>query len=176
MRRPFAASQKPHDQHLRSGQEDGSLPNLAATAQLWGSADRALAIRQVIRFAFVGLCNTAVGYGIIFGCMYLGGLDPITSNVLGYGLGLLIAYKLHRNFTFGSTGTQRKEATRFLVVFGVAYSANLAVLYGLTHALHVPGGLSQVFSGAVYVVSSFLLSKCFVFTEVRPAAAQPNDG
>lgn len=138
---------------------------------------RGAEVKQMMRFALVGVFNTAFGYGLIFGCMYLLGMPPIPSNVAGYGIGLLFAYLLHRNFTFGSTGTHRREAVRFLVVFGLAYSANLAVLYVLTHRLGVSGGLSQVVSGAVYVASSFLLSKCFVFTEVGPpAAAKTGDG
>ena len=125
--------------------------------------------RQMFRFALVGICNTAFGYGLIFGCMYIAGMSPIASNVVGYGVGLLFAYQLHRSFTFDSKGRRRSEIMRFLIVFGVAYSANLATLYILTRIIHLSGGLSQVFSGTVYVLTSFLLSKFFVFTTVRSA-------
>lgn len=133
-------------------------------------------VRQMMRFILVGLCNTGFGYGLIFGCMYIAGMSPIASNVVGYGVGLLFAYKLHRNFTFGSTGHQRKELMRFLIVFGVSYSANLATLYILTQPMRVSGGISQVASGAVYVLSSFLLSKFFVFTEIHRPATIRTDG
>lgn len=132
---------------------------------------RGLEVLQMLRFALVGVFNTVFGYGLIFACMYILGLTPIASNIVGYGVGVLFAYLLHRNFTFGSAGTHRKEATRFLVVFGLAYTANLTVLYLLTHRFRVSGAWSQILSGAVYVTSSFVLSKCFVFTDLPSPVA-----
>jgi putative flippase GtrA len=117
----------------------------------------------LLRFATVGVLNTLLGYAVIFLCMYVLGQGAVTSNVIGYAVGLLVSFVLNRTFTFRSTSAALPEAFRFLVIFVLAYLANLGVLIFLTRQLHVHEGLSQVLAGAVYFVLSFALSKCYVF-------------
>ncbi len=126
---------------------------------------------QLVKYVVVGLANTALGYAIIFGCMYWLGLGPVLSNVIGYALGLVVSYLLHRKVTFQSTQTGHAEALRFLVVFGVAYSLNLLMLMLLIDYWHVHKGWSQVIAGAVYVIASFLMQKFYVFRSVKARAA-----
>lgn len=120
-------------------------------------------MKQLLRYGAVGVVNTGVGYGIIFGCMYLAGLGPVPSNIAGYAVGLIVSYTLNRTFTFRSTGSQRKELPRFVVLFMVAYLANLGVLILLVRVLRVHEGVSQVLAGVVYFALSFVLNKYFVF-------------
>ncbi|HJV84295.1 MAG TPA: GtrA family protein [Noviherbaspirillum sp.] len=118
---------------------------------------------QFIRYIIVGVANTIVGYGIIFGCMYLLGMSPEASNIAGYAVGLMVSYVLNRNYTFNSTQGRRTEFMRFLVVFAIAYGLNFVALLVLIHQLGVHEGVSQVVAGAVYVVSAFLMNKYYVF-------------
>jgi len=117
----------------------------------------------LLRFATVGVLNTVLGYAVIFLCMYVLGQGAVTSNVIGYAVGLLVSFVLNRTFTFRSTSAALPEALRFLVIFILAYLANLGVLIVLTRQLHVHEGVSQVLAGAVYFVLSFALSKYYVF-------------
>ena len=115
------------------------------------------------KFIFVGLLNTTLGYAVIFGFMYLLGASPILSNVAGYLIGLTVSYLLNRKFTFKSAAESRPELIRFLLVFLLSYFANLSVLVILISNFGVHDGMAQVLAGVVYVVTSFLMNKYYVF-------------
>jgi putative flippase GtrA len=126
---------------------------------------------QILVFLIVGVLNTAFGYGVIFAAMYLAGLSPVASNVIGYSVGLIVSYVLHRTFTFKSASKSRTEPVKFLLVFLLAYLANLATLVLLIDHFGLHEALSQVGAGAVYVVSSFLFNKHYVF---RGSSSEPD--
>lgn len=120
---------------------------------------------QVLRFALVGVANTALGYAVIFGCMYGLGWGALASNVAGYAVGLVVSFTLNRRFTFRSEGKARAELLRFICIFAVAWSANFAVLIVLLNVVHVHEVFAQILAGIVYFVLSFVLSKYYVFAE-----------
>jgi putative flippase GtrA len=120
-------------------------------------------MKQFSRYLVVGALNTAWGYLLIFTFMY--GLDwsPEASNVMGYAIGLLTSYAMNRHYTFRSRNTTAPEFVRFLATFGVAFAANFATLALLVRAFGVHAGLSQIIAGVVYVATSYLLNRRFVF-------------
>lgn len=127
-------------------------------------------MRQLLKFAMVGVLNTALGYAVIFGCMYLLGLGAVISNVLGYAAGLVVSYSLNRSFTFRSSGARRAEMIRFVAIFLLAYLANLGVLVLLIRRFGWHEGVAQVIAGVVYFGLSFVLNKYYVFGGVREAS------
>jgi putative flippase GtrA len=120
-------------------------------------------MKQFSRFLLVGVANTALGYAVIFGCMYFGGLTPELSNGVGYLVGLLVSYSLNRRITFKSVRRRSTEFVRFVLVFLVAYTSNLAVLVVLIRGLSVHAVLSQILAGVVYIGTSYLLYKHYAF-------------
>ena len=120
---------------------------------------------QLIRYAFVGVLNTGLGYAVIFLCMGVFDWSPVASNVAGYAVGFVVSFVLNRSFTFRSTGAARGELKRFLLIFALAYLANLAVLVLLVHAAGMGGGWAQVVAGIVYFALSFVLNKYYVFVD-----------
>jgi putative flippase GtrA len=120
-------------------------------------------MKQFPRFLMVGIANTALGYAIIFGCMYLARLSPEICNVAGYAVGFLVSYFLNRRFTFRSAQRRSTEFVRFGIVFLVAYSANLAVLIVLVRTLEVDAGISQLIAGVIYIGTAYMLNKHYVF-------------
>ena len=124
-------------------------------------------MNQFSIFILVGVVNTALGYSVIFGCLYLAGMSPEFSNIIGYLIGLVASYFLHRNYTFRSKRQRKAEFFNFIVVFLIAYTANLATLIILVRALEAHAGLSQIIAGAVYVAASYLLNKNYVFRQYR---------
>jgi putative flippase GtrA len=120
-------------------------------------------MKQLLRFAAVGVVNTGLGYAVIFACMYLAGLGAVTSNVIGYAVGLIASYLLNRSFTFRSVAPPQREIIRFVAIFLLAYLANLAVLVFLIRHAGVHEGVAQVIAGVVYFALSFLLNKYYVF-------------
>jgi len=125
-------------------------------------------MKQFSRFIMVGVFNTLFGYCVIFACMYLARMSPEASNMTGYTIGLIVSYILNRNFTFNSKQSRTTEIIRFLAVFVVAYSSNFAILVILIHKVGLHEGMSQIFAGVVYVVTSYLMNKYYVF---KPADA-----
>jgi putative flippase GtrA len=120
-------------------------------------------MKQLLKFAAVGVVNTALGYAVIFACMYLADLSAVTSNVIGYAVGLIVSYVLNRSFTFRSAAPPRREIIRFVAIFLLAYLANLAALVLLIRHAGVHEGVAQVIAGVVYFALSFLLNKYYVF-------------
>lgn len=117
-------------------------------------------VRQTLRYAAVGVVNTAVGLGAIWTLVALG-LSPLTSNALGYALGLTVSFILNRTWTFQARDGM--PVVRFLGAFAVCYSANLATLaLGLKIAPQAVY-LSQAAAVAVYSVLFFVICRYFVF-------------
>jgi len=121
-------------------------------------------MRRFSRFVMVGIVNSAWGYLLIFGFMYFLEWHPVASNIAGYGVALATAFLLHRRITFQSSGRPGREFIGFTAVFGMAYAANLGVLFLLVEFGHVNAYLSQIVAGAIYVCTSYLLNRHFVFT------------
>ncbi len=126
-------------------------------------------MNQFIRFVLVGVFNTVWGFAVIFACMYLAGLGPLASNVIGYGCGLLTSYVLNKWFTFRSNVRGAGEPIRFVLVFGLSYLLNVATLLILIRNLKVHEGAAQLIAGSVYVVASYLLNRHYVFRPQRSA-------
>ncbi len=82
----------------------------------------------MLRFAAVGVANTALGYTVILACLAFGYGD-ILSNITGYAAGLVLGFVLNSRWTF--SGTSRISAgvvLRYALSFGLAYGANLLIL------------------------------------------------
>jgi putative flippase GtrA len=126
-------------------------------------------MNQFPRFLLVGVANTALGYAVIFGCMYLAKLSPELSNAAGYAVGFLVSYFLNRHFTFRSAQRRSTELVRFGIVFLIAYTANLAVLIVLVRTLEVHAGLSQIIAGVIYIGTAYMLNKHYVFRSSEPS-------
>lgn len=118
---------------------------------------------RLLRFAAVGLLNTALGYTIILAALAYGCGD-IMSNILGYAGGLMLGFVLNSRWTFSGTPHMRKGTVlRYMVSFAVAYGANLAIVFtalsfGLINNPWVH--LAGIF---VYSVLFYLASSRFVF-------------
>ncbi|MBT2298868.1 GtrA family protein [Variovorax paradoxus] len=134
-------------------------------------------MKQLLKFAMVGVLNTTLGYAVIFGCMYAFGLGAVVSNIIGYAIGLMVSYSLNRSFTFRSAGARRAEMVRFVAIFMLAYLANLGVLVLLIHRFGSHEGVAQAVAGVAYFGLSFILNKYYVFRRVQidppPTKTQP---
>lgn len=122
------------------------------------------AARETHRFgrsSLVGAANTLVGYGVIFGAT-AGGLSPYAANFLGYGLGFLCSFLLHRRWVFAAGGNALRQFRRFLVAFAVAYGLNLALLHMLLR-LDVAPIPAQLGAALAYLPCMYALARVWVF-------------
>lgn len=125
--------------------------------------------RQAALYAVAGMLNTMVGLGVIFAGLALFDLPALVANAIGYAVGLAVSFVLNGKLTFRQQRLSGAMLGRFLLVCAVAYLANAICVVVLTPYDKYLGQLAGM---AVYTALGFLLSRAFVFTDVR-AAARP---
>ena len=136
---------------------------------------------EILRYILVGIANISLGFGLI-SLFTLWGLNYVLSNFLGYFLGMVCSFLLHRHYTFRS---QQRSAKTLLLQFlsfiagnGICYGANLLTLIGLVELARLPAWSTQALGSAkwgtwfaqglsvfVYVVLGFLVNKFIVFAK-----------
>lgn len=72
---------------------------------------------QKIRFAIVGLANTALDFILLFVFVNLFGFDKIPANYISTGISFVFSFIVNKKFTFKSTtGNAKKQFGLFLIV------------------------------------------------------------
>ncbi len=101
------------------------------------------------------------------------GLGDYISNILGYGVGLIVSFILNRRWTFNvQAAIKTKEIIGFLLVFAVAFGANLLVLM-CGRAIGLAGQpLLQLAAMATYSGLFFILTRQFIFHSASGSAAK----
>ena len=107
----------------------------------------------VARFATTGVANTIVGLLVIYAAKWAG-LGDAAANAVGYAVGLLLGFILHKRWTFGDRRPAIASLPAFVAVTLVAYFANLAVVLGLV-GLGWNGYLAQACGVPVYAGLTF---------------------
>jgi len=125
---------------------------------------------QVLRFLVVGLANTLVGLGAIWLLIGLAGWTDLQANAAGYAVGLCFSFVLNRRWTFAHQGDWRPALWRFLLVFAVAYGANLLAMMALRDGLQVNRYVAHALATVPYTAIFFLGSRLFAFR--KPVAVR----
>ena len=121
-------------------------------------------VKYILRFLSVGVLNTCVGLGSIYACKYFLGMGDVSANMTGYIVGITNSFFWNRKWTFSYAGGIGLAALRFLIVFLVAYAANLTVALALIHALGVNSYIAHAIATIPYTVIFYIGSRYFVFT------------
>lgn len=95
-----------------------------------GLLERFYIDKAFLKFAIVGVVNTLVGSGIMFGCYNLLHWGYWTSSVTNYILTSILSYFLNKNFTF-----ENKEKG-LLPVF--KFAINIVVCYVIAYGVAQP--------------------------------------
>ncbi|MCI5076738.1 GtrA family protein [Oricola sp.] len=119
---------------------------------------------RVLRFAAVGVANTAVGLAVFEALVRLLAIDPTAANAASYVVGVSLSYVLNSRFTFGQDRLSGRAFIRFIGAFAVAYAANLVVFSVLLHLFDWQPTAAQIVSMVVYTATFYLASRAFVFT------------
>jgi putative flippase GtrA len=90
---------------------------------------------------------------------------PVMANVIGYSVGAIVSFILNRRFTFGASAN-RGAASRFLVVVGVSYLANLCTMLGILR-LTGEAYVAQVCGVPVYILIGFFGNKHWALREKK---------
>ncbi len=133
------------------------------------------AARKPLRFVLVGLANTAIDFGLLFGLRALG-LPVVPANMISTGVALAFSFFANRSFTFGAGGSGNPawQAAKFLVVTLIglwalqplvllAGSALLPASWGSAVVLFV----SKVVATVVSMIWNYLLYDRVVFAPAQ---------
>lgn len=116
---------------------------------------------KLIKYLLVGVLNTIVGFGIIFGLMFLG-ISPEISNLSGYAVGIVFSYVMNKIFTFKSKKKSKAEFIKFILAMLLAYILNFITLK-ICLNLGINPYFSQIISGGIYTITGYILSRFWVF-------------
>lgn len=124
---------------------------------------------QPVKFLVVGVINTIVGYGVMFGAYNLLGWDYWLASAANYVVGSLCSFFLNKYFTFQAKKFSGGEVVRFalciLACYGVGYGvARPLVRLVLQNAsATVQDNVAMLCGSGVFTVLNFFGQKLFVF-------------
>ena len=125
-------------------------------------------IGRIIRFVVVGVSNTLVGLSTIYACKYFFDIADAPANAIGYCVGLVNSFIWNRRWTFRHSGEILPAVKRFLVVFLVAYMANLLTAMLLINETSINHYLAHAIATVPYTVIFYLGSRFVVFKPKAP--------
>lgn len=138
---------------------------------------RALLDPTLFRFILVGLVNTAVGYGVMFGLYNLAGLHTWgdtgywLSSAANYIVGSVVSFFLNKHFTFRSrekgAGVVLRFALNIAVCWALAYGLAKPVMVWLLSdtgwSQQLQGNLSMLAGSGLFVFLNYFGQRFFAF-------------
>lgn len=136
--------------------------------QRWPKAATLLAMpatRQLIRYAFAGLCVTQFAACVYSAFVLFGHVDPLVANVLSTACGLCAGYVVHSRWSFAAGGSANEslQIGRFLLASLFAFLVNTMWVWLLVKMLHLPSLAPVPLMMLVTPWLSFLLNRYWVF-------------
>lgn len=129
-------------------------------------------IPQFGRFILVGLTTNGLGYGLYLVLTYFG-ISPTLSMTILYWSVTLMGYFGNRRLTFNDSGTMWSSGVRYLLVYGVGFVFQYAMLVTFYEQRGYPHQLVQIISACLVTGFLFFALKFFVFpkhTDLPPTA------
>lgn len=130
------------------------------------------------RFILVGIINTLVGTGVMFGLYNIAGLylwgdtGYWISSAANYVVGSVVSYFLNKHFTFRNTETGGKVIGRFIInitvcwilAYGIAQPLSQFVLNGL-FSTQIVGNFSMLCGMILFVCLNYVGQRFFAFKQ-----------
>ena len=129
------------------------------------------------RFILVGIVNTLVGYGVMFGLYNLAGLHTWgdagywISSAANYIVGSVVSFFLNKHFTFHNQEKGAGVVLRFvinisvcwLLAYGLAKPAVSWALGGMGLGGQLLGNLTMLFGSGLFVLLNYFGQRFFAF-------------
>lgn len=119
-------------------------------------------IHQIIRFAAVGLCATAV-HTLIFTALVGAGLSGILSNLLSFSVAWCVSFFGHARFTFEVSDIRFDQSRRFLATSVIGLISNSIIAFLIVDYLVLNPWIAVLLMITVTPVMVFVLLKTWVF-------------
>ena len=135
--------------------------------------------KSFLKFLAVGVINTLVGYGVMFGLYNLAGLHTWgdlgfwISSAANYVVGSIVSFFLNKNFTFQNQEKGAGVVLRFilsislcyLLAYGLAKPAVKWVLGGMNLREQLQGNLTMLAGSGLFVIFNYFGQKFFAFRQ-----------
>ena len=112
---------------------------------------------QAIRFSIIGFCGVLINYGIFILALVVFKIHYLISGVMGYLIGGIPIYLLHRYWTFKSDVSIFKGFPIYVVINLFSLSSHSSIQYVSKEYFNVPEIYSQAYGISVSVIISFIL-------------------
>ena len=133
--------------------------------------------KRFLKFCAVGVVNTLVGYGVMFGLYNLAGLHTWgdagywVSSAANYIVGSVVSFFLNKHFTFRNQEKGAGVVARFVVnisvcwllAYGLAQPVMEKLLAGLGLTEQLQGNLTMLAGSGLFVVLIYLGQRFFAF-------------
>ena len=130
-------------------------------------------LRQLLRFAAVGLCANAAGYLLYAGLTHLG-LAPQTTVCILYPIGALMGYLGNKRLTFDHQGGWWSSGWRYLLVHSFGMLINLLMLWVFVDRAGWDHHWVQAAAVCVVAAYLFIAMRYYVFApREAPSAWKP---
>ena len=122
-------------------------------------------LMQALRFALVGILNTAVDGGLYFLLTRWLGLGElkILAKAMSYSVAVLNSYYWNRSWTFASRGSPRSTFVPFVLASPLGLAINSGVMYASMHLFGLNDSLAFFLATAVTFFCNFSVNKLVVF-------------
>ena len=132
--------------------------------------------KKFIRFVFVGLINTCIGYALIFILLNKCNTGYFLSTIIGYSVGSIISFSLNRFYTFKHQGSLFHSYMKYFIVFVISYivsyysgKACMGLLMSkrvlLKENLLKIENVGVVFGMVAYVIVNYIGNSLFTFNK-----------
>lgn len=127
----------------------------------------------LLKFIIVGIINTVVGAGIMFGLYNFAGCPYWFSSAANYVLASILSYFLNKYFTFQNKDESWKTLARFAVTIVVCYvlaygMAKPAVSYLLSgHSKHIQENVAMFVGMCLFTGFNYLGQRFFAFKKTE---------
>lgn len=129
---------------------------------------------QIIRYALVGVGNTAIGYGVVF-FLQASGFGVVSANATGYAFGLMFSFFVNRCWSFESKVSLQQSLPRFLMITALAYLANISTVLLFIYSIGVDPYLGQLTGAIPYFLIGYFGAKFFAFAEPPTALSNSSE-
>ena len=123
------------------------------------------AARQLVRYAFAGLCVTQFAACVYSAAVLFLRVDPVVANVISTSFGLAAGYLVHSRWSFGGSGTSNQawQVGRFVLASLFAFLVNSIWVLLLTKILRLSPLAPVPLMMFATPWISFLLNRYWVF-------------
>lgn len=122
--------------------------------------------RQFIKFAIVGVANTALDIGL-FTLLHAWGLHYLLANVFAFSAGVINSYYWNRRWTFRSRQAKwGSEMIKFFTVSGIGFAGNELLLLLLVELGHWLPLAAKLIVTIVIFFWNYLANRLWTFKNV----------